>query len=396
MILTKKQDEGLRTAVERYRAGELYTCIGGYAGSGKSTLIKFIISALEVDPEEDVCYVAFTGKAATVLQQKGCPNAITAHKLLYKASQMPNGGYKFEPRPNIKYPIVVVDEISMLPKTMWKLLLSHHPYVIAAGDPGQLPPIDEDEDNHVLDHPHVFLDEIMRQAQDSEIIRLSMWIRNGNSLDTYRGTNDQVQIYANNQITAGMYQWADQVICARNDTRTMINNVVRTQKGYPSNRPAIGDKVIGLHNNWDIVSTNGDALTNGTIGIIDNYKVQTAYFPRWLISQPIQYMWTDIHVDDISNQFTNLGIDYKQLLTGQQTLTGPQIYRMKKNSEQVRLDPPLDFAYAYAITCWKAQGSEYDKVLGFEESYPSDKETHKRYLYTLITRAKEKLVLIKK
>jgi hypothetical protein len=49
---------------------------------------------------------------------------------------MPNGGYKFEPRPSIKYPIVVVDEISMLPKTMWKLLLSHHPYVIAAGDPG--------------------------------------------------------------------------------------------------------------------------------------------------------------------------------------------------------------------------------------------------------------------
>mgnify|MGYP004650489737 FL=1 len=69
---------------------------------------------------------------------------------------------------------------------------------------------------------------------------------------------------------------------------------------------------------------------------------------------------------------------------------------MKKNSEQARLDPPLDFAYAYAITCWKAQGSEYDKVLGFEESYPSDKETHKCYLYTLITRAKEKLVLIKK
>ena len=85
MILTAKQEEGLRIAVERYKAHEPWTCIAGYAGTGKSTLIKFIIAALGVDPEKDVCYVAFTGKAATVLKQKGCTNAITAHKLLYRA-----------------------------------------------------------------------------------------------------------------------------------------------------------------------------------------------------------------------------------------------------------------------------------------------------------------------
>lgn len=67
MILTTKQEEGLRIAVDRYKAHERWTCISGYAGSGKSTLVKFIISALNVDPE-NVCYVAFTGKAATVLQ----------------------------------------------------------------------------------------------------------------------------------------------------------------------------------------------------------------------------------------------------------------------------------------------------------------------------------------
>lgn len=66
MVLTTKQEEGLRTAVERYRLGEKYTCISGYAGTGKSTLVTFIIAALNVNPE-DVCYVAFTGKAAMVL-----------------------------------------------------------------------------------------------------------------------------------------------------------------------------------------------------------------------------------------------------------------------------------------------------------------------------------------
>ena len=68
MLLTKKQEEGLKIAVDRFNLGEKYTCIAGYAGTGKSTLIKFIISALDIDPEMDVCYVAFTGKAATVLQ----------------------------------------------------------------------------------------------------------------------------------------------------------------------------------------------------------------------------------------------------------------------------------------------------------------------------------------
>lgn len=137
MILTAKQEEGLKIAVERYRAREPYTIISGYAGSGKSTLIKFIISALNL-PEERVAYVAYTGKAANVLKQKGCPNATTAHKLLYYANKTPNGGFVFRPKPTLEIPykLIVVDEVSMLPRDMWNLLLSHHIYVLACGDPG--------------------------------------------------------------------------------------------------------------------------------------------------------------------------------------------------------------------------------------------------------------------
>ena len=79
MILTKKQQEGLNTAVDRYKNKEAYTCIAGYAGTGKSTLISFIIEALNLKHKE-VAYVAFTGKAANILSRKGCPNATTAHK----------------------------------------------------------------------------------------------------------------------------------------------------------------------------------------------------------------------------------------------------------------------------------------------------------------------------
>ena len=70
MILTAKQEQGLKIAVQRHKDGEKYTVISGYAGTGKSTLVKFIISALDID-DNRVCYTAFTGKAAEVLRKKG-------------------------------------------------------------------------------------------------------------------------------------------------------------------------------------------------------------------------------------------------------------------------------------------------------------------------------------
>ena len=396
MILTKKQEEGLKCAIERYNLGEKYTIISGYAGSGKSTLIKFIVAGLEgVDPELDVCYVAFTGKAATVLQQKGCPNATTAHKLLYHAKPMPNGTFKFveKPKSMVQYKVAVVDEVSMLPKPMWDLLLSYNMYILAMGDPGQLPPVDKDADNHVLDKPHVFLDEIMRQAQDSEIIRLSMWVREGKPLNQFPCANEQVQIFTPSQVVSGMYSWADQILCATNAKRNEINNFVRQQKGFQE-EPCIGDKVISLHNHWNYFSSYGAwALTNGSIGTITDFHKEDYYIPRYIYDKPITFMHSDILLED-GDSFMGTPIDYKGLTTGKPTLDGRQSYLLRKNKNTF-IDPPFDFAYAYAITTHKAQGSEWDKLLVFEESFPFDKNEHTKWLYTAVTRAKEKLVVIR-
>ena len=226
MILTNKQEEGLKIAVARYKAHEPWTCISGYAGTGKSTLVKFIIAALNLQPD-DVAYITFTGKAASVLRHKGCPNAMTAHKLLYHSKRMPNGKYIFSPRKVLdgNYSLIIVDEISMLPIDLWNLLLTHKKHVIALGDPFQIPPIDRKADNHVLDHPHVFLDEIMRQAQESEIIRLTMDIRDYKAPDYFKG--DEVQVLHPSQVVDGVYHWADQIICATNRKRHDINSFMR-------------------------------------------------------------------------------------------------------------------------------------------------------------------------
>ena len=386
-------------------------------GSGKSTLIKFIIAALGVNPDEEVCYVAYTGKAATVLASKGCPNATTAHKLLYWAKPLKNGSYKYVPKathellksvPSLPGPpppkVIVVDEISMLPKKMWELLLSHHIYILAAGDPGQLPPVVEEEDNLVLQHPHVFLDEIMRQAQDSEIIRLSMHIRDGRPLSSYKGTKEQVLIYPKNEVSEGMYAWADQIICAKNDTRNSINQQRRKMLGFETLAPCVGDKIISLRNHWDICSENTHTpLTNGTIGTLTDFHLTNIQMPfgftqKWPDIKNVDILVGNMKLEENDDYLTGLTMDYNEFVTGQSTLTPAQMYNITQsykrtgNPEMI----PMSFTYAYASTGWKAQGSEYGKVLLFEENFPFKKDEHQKYLYTGITRASDKVVLITK
>lgn len=378
MILTNKQEEGLKISVERYRHKERYTTIAGYAGVGKSTLIRFIISALDI-PQDRVAYIAYTGKAAQVLRNKGCPNAMTAHKFLYKAYQQKDGTYKFFPReiPLVPCDVVVVDEVSMLPKDMWELLLSHNIYVIACGDPGQLPPIGES--NGILEHPHVFLDQIMRQAQDNDIIRLSFDIREGKRIVPYKGQN--VNIVPHNELIDGMFTWADQIICGKNATRYKINDFCRKNLWGDSylKGPTIGDRVICLHNEWKTISDNFEPLINGTVGYIqDLNEFNSLYFHKGAL--------IDFCSEDDDGLFRNLNIDWKLITEHKPSITKDNFRKIPK------IFHPKLFDYGYCITAHKSQGSEYPKVLVIEEMLKQDE--HRRWLYTACTRASEKLTLV--
>lgn len=206
-----------------------------------------MIAALpDVDPETQVVYTSFTGKATQVLQKKGNKNVSTLHKLLYKSNQKADGTYYRRPVDSIPYKVVVVDECSMVPNELMQQLAKYSVHVICLGDPAQLPPILKDEDNHLLDHPHVFLDEIMRQAEDSEIIKLTMNIRAGKPLERFIGK--EVQVLNKSELTTGMLLWADQILCATNSTRVMLNNKIRELLGK-SGDPQEGEKIICLKNN---------------------------------------------------------------------------------------------------------------------------------------------------
>ena len=390
MILTRKQEEGLKIAIERYKHGEKYTCIAGYAGTGKSTLVKFIVSALNV-PEEEICYATFTGKAAQVLLKKGNKNVSTLHKLLYKSIPKADGGFIRIPVDDVPYRIVIVDEVSMAPKTLMKLLFNYRVHVICLGDPFQLPTIDKDEDNGLLERPHIFLDEVMRQAAESEIIRLTMDIRAGKNI-SYSPNGKEALVLDKSQLNTGMLQWADQILVGTNAARININNQMRKLLGRGS-RPEDGDKVICLRNYWDFLADNDDPLVNGTIGYLQNSFEDFVILPRNLGGNKIDIINGDF-VSDSDATFNRVHMDTKMILTGEKCVDFKTAYRINKNPKTAGL-LPLEFTYGYAITCHKAQGSEWDKVLVLEEKFPFDKTEHARWLYTACTRASDKLVLVR-
>lgn len=369
--LTEKQREGLEICLKRYKNNKPYTIIAGYAGTGKSYLVNAIVDEFGFS-ENEVAYASYTGKAALVLQKQG-KNAITLHKLLYMSYPNGMGGFINKPKesldPNLK--LIIVDEISMCPRELWRLLLKHNIYIIGLGDPFQLPPIGDDL--KLLDNPHVFLTEVMRQALDNDIIKYSMELREGKKLlPGIRGKN--IQTYSKEEFTTGMMLWADQILCGKNVTRRQLNTEMRkllNKKGILAD----GDKLICTKNYWDKISVAENFLINGTIGNVSNIK-RNEFNEKDIRA--------NFYVDDDS--YGSLKLDYKYLTTGTPTV-------IKNLKGKVIPSPYVEMDYGYVITVHKAQGSQFNKVLVYDEHLYNE-ENHNRWLYTAITRAVDKVVVL--
>lgn len=378
MILTKGQEDGIKIAVARYKNKEPYTVIAGYAGTGKTTLAKYIVEALNI-PEYQVANIAYTGKASLVLKNKGLPNCMTAHKLLYFSKELPNGEFEFKPRKCLEYDfkLIVIDEVSMIPEDMWLLLLSHGIHIIALGDPEQLPPVDGI--STILDKPHIFLDEIVRQALDNPIIKLSMDIREGKPL-VYGGTKE-ARIIPYNKVSKNLLLGADIVLCGVNRTRLALNKEMRELKWGDAyqNNPMNGDKVICLKNQWSTISDTEDSLINGAIGTLNQVHFED--------DRKLGTRMTADFISDTNGTFDKLNMDYKLITTGEPLVNKENFMNFSKRTR------PMEFSYGYAITCHKSQGSEFDRVIVYDEAF-GDAEQRRRWRYTAVTRAAKQLVVV--
>ena len=149
--------------------------------------------------------------------------------------------------------------------------------------------------------------------------------------------------------------------------------------------------MICLRNDWDNPSAADDVLVNGLIGSVHNIK-ELKGLP--FIDKSIQadflpdiYTMLDVEQAPVDLLFRGLQLDHKLITTGEPTVNSNNFRRIPKGIK------PKEFDYGYCITCHKSQGSEYSKVLVFEEFLRGG--DHEKWLYTAATRAKDKLVIIK-
>lgn len=392
MILTEDQAKGLTIALNKYKNHEKYVVISGFAGTGKSTLVRFIVEALGVD-EKKIAYACFTGKAAEVLRKKGNQNAMTLHKLLYDSVPKPGGGFFRKPKLSLDYSIIIADECSMIPKSMVDLLLQHNVFVIFLGDNFQLPQINKNESHNLLDHPDIFLSEVMRQAAESEIIQLTMKIRNNENIPYMEGK--EVLVIPRKDLVTGHLTWADQILCATNATRHSLNAQTRELLGYHGDIQD-GERVVIKRNYWDDCNEDGYSLVNGSTGIIQNPFKSFRRLPRFIPNdrRDLPIVIGDF-VPECGTPFKGIEFDQEFITTEQPCIDWRVSYLLGKQKQKIGDIQPRQMTYGYAITCHCAQGSEWPNVLVVEESFPFDKQEHARWLYTAATRAEKKLVLVR-
>jgi exodeoxyribonuclease-5 len=188
-----------------------------------------------------------------------------------------------------------------------------------------------------------------------------------------------------------MLLWADQVVVGTNATRVHLNNTMRRLLGREGG-PQDGDKVICLKNEWEIIADNDDPLVNGTIGTLKDSYSTFVSFPRYLGGHRFEILASKFETDG-GAKFGVIPMDKKMIMTGEKCCDFKTAWTITRN-KQHGYKMPKEFTYGYAITTHKAQGSQWEKVLIVEENFPFDKTEHARWLYTSLTRAEEKAVII--
>lgn len=365
-------DEGLSWDRKSQIQSLVRCTLGGFAGTGKTTIVKWI--ALELGVNVGIC--ALTGKAAYVLRQKGLAQATTMHRLMYDpvascegcgmaASDFPENpqhwcphrvvSVNFERKAVLPYDLVIVDEASMVNRTLMDDLERFGVPVLYVGDHGQLEPIGENP--RLMVNPDIRLETIHRQAEGSEILQLAHMVRQGRTPET-TGPKAQVVRASTMPRDAPSY---DVVICGFNADRVAINNWVRRRHGR-TGPPMAGDRVVCLRNDHD------HGIFNGMLGTLRDVRVRKS-------SNGYDVPVLDVE-DDLGQCWESL--DY-----------APEQFGAEATLREIRKEKTL-WDFGYALTCHKCQGSEFDRVLVLEQIAP--KWESARWRYTAITRAADEIV----
>ncbi len=425
--LSDKQNAAIATIKDWYsnRAKAQQVCrVFGYAGVGKSTIVKYAIDELGLSTEKpgEVLYAAFTGKAALVMTRKGTP-ASTIHSLVYRVSEptpqeieklekqaaeiragLPACGgaerlfeearlrslelrLKDAHKPRFVLnaesavrdcKLLVLDEVSMVGAEMAGDLLAFGKPTLVLGDPGQLPPV-KGEGAFDAPNPDVMLTEVHRQAGESAVLRLATLAREGKWIP-HGHHDDFVWKMRRSDVGPEQLLKADQVICGRNATRIQLNVAMKRAAGFDAVFPGgNGEKLICLKNRNDV------GLVNGMFVTLDDIKDDG---------------------DEIAFTASITSEDGKRIgggATGKgerfRIWRGPFLDHVMPDPDRERREyqkkrTAVECVWGWAITCHKSQGSSWPNIVIYDDGLGRTAEDRARWLYTAITRAERGLVLL--
>lgn len=348
ITLSDEQRAAVTGVLDALRAGTRLVAVGGYAGTGKTTIINALVSELD-----SAVVVAPTGKAAEVLRSKGNDDARTLHSLMYYRPKVVDGELVFNRRrEEIDADVVIVDESSMVSRKLFDDLLGFHRQAILVGDHGQLEPVGDQNGwrNPTFD-PDFALETIHRNA--GPIARFADHLRHEQPASTFTDCTGTVVI--TRKLDDETLAAADQVICAWNAQRQALNARIRTLRGLESKLPKPGDRIISLE------SKNG--LYNGQQGVVAEIGMR------------------------------ELRVDFGEFVTAPIKYDACSFVEPGGTAVQRDLRAPHRFDYAYAITAHKAQGSEWGRVVVCEPR-ASKLWTQWRWNYTAATRARTQLTWV--
>lgn len=447
---TLKQDivlQQLSDFVFSNASDEIYV-LKGYAGTGKTTIIGTIVSNLW-EVKKSAVLMAPTGRAAKVISNYSGKEAFTIHKKIYFPRKEKSGGVKFVLQPNKhKKTIFIVDEASMIPDTPGESKLfengsllddliefvysGHQCKLLLIGDTAQLPPVKLDlspalNENLLGLHYNkevtkMELDEVVRQEQNSGILFNATILREALADSFYesfkfnlKGFKDIVRLVdgyeimdAINDAYSSLGNEETAIIVRSNKRANLYNEQIRSKILFNEHELTTGDYVMIVKNNYFWIKPTSEAgfIANGDIvEVLEIFYIKELYGFRFaevkvrMVDYPkMSPFETVLMLDTISVEGPSLPYEdsnrlYQEVMKDYENETSK--YRKFLKVKNNKYFNALQVKFSYAITCHKSQGGQWNTVFVEQPYLPNgiDKE-YLRWLYTAVTRAKEKLYLI--
>ncbi|MBD0822596.1 ATP-dependent DNA helicase [Aestuariibaculum marinum] len=420
----------------------------GYAGTGKTTIIGSIVNNLWKAKKSSVL-MAPTGRAAKVISNYSGREAFTIHKKIYFPKKDKGGGVSFVLQPNKhKNTIFIVDEASMIPDTPGESKLfengsllddliqyvysGHKCKLLLIGDTAQLPPVKLDlspalnENTLALNYnkevTRMELDEVVRQEYDSGILANATVLREALASDYHdyfkfdlHGFSDIVRLIDGHEIMDAINSaYSDlgneetTIIVRSNKRANLYNQNIRNRILFNESELSAGDYLMVLKNNYFWVKPTSEAgfIANGDIiEVLEIFKIEELYGFRFaevkirMVDYPkMAPIETVLLLDTIEAETPSLSYDdsnklYQEVM--KDFANESSNYRKFLKVKGSKHFNALQVKFSYAITCHKSQGGQWNTVFVEQPYLPNGVDTdYLRWLYTAVTRAKEKLYLI--